>query len=255
MTNSKKHRVKLVLSYDGTDFCGWQKQNQAQKPSIQETLEAGLARIFKEPVRCTASGRTDAGVHALGQVVHFDAPRNPEGINLVKALRAMLPDSMVVKSAVPVKSDFHSLFSAKAKTYRYIISTKHTAPTFLARFCHWYPYRFDLDHLNSLAQVIEGTHDFKSFQSVGTDVPSTVRTIFKARWIQKKPDIYYFEVTGSGFLKQMVRNLVGTQLFYMQKQRSPEALRELLLVKDRTQASYAAPSKGLFLVKVYYQRT
>ncbi len=255
MTHSNKHRVKLVLSYDGTDFCGWQKQNQAHKPSIQETLETGLAKVFKEPITCIASGRTDAGVHALGQVVHFDAPRNPESINLVKALKAMLPDSMVVKSALTVSSDFHSLFSAKAKTYRYVMSTKQTGPTFLARYCHWYPYRFDFEHLNSLAQVIEGSHDFKSFQSVGTDVSSTVRTIFNARWTQKKSDIFYFEVTGNGFLKQMVRNLVGTQLFYMQKRRSPADLKELILAKDRTQASYAAPPQGLFLVKVDYPQT
>jgi tRNA pseudouridine38-40 synthase len=136
-----------------------------------------------------------------------------------------------------------------------VISTKQTGPTFLARYCHWYPYRFDFDHINSLAQVIEGSHDFKSFQSVGTDVPSTVRTIFKARWRRKKPDIFYFEVTGNGFLKQMVRNLVGTQLFYMQKSRSPDDLKDLILARDRTQASYAAPPQGLFLVKVYYPQT
>lgn len=255
MTNPSQYRVKLVLSYDGTDFCGWQKQKQSIKPSIQEALEAGLARIFKEPVNCIASGRTDAGVHAFAQVVHFDAPRNPDGINFVKALRAMLPETIVVKSSSVVDPRFHSLLSAKAKTYRYIISTRQVAPTFLGKFSHWYPYRFDLSDLQSLAQVIEGTHDFKSFQSVGTDVPSTIRTIYRARWIEKKPGIYYFEVTGNGFLKQMVRNLVGTQLYYMQKKRSPEDLKQLLLAKDRTKAAYTAPAQGLFLIKVYYPRT
>lgn len=254
MTNSSPYRVKLVLSYDGTDFCGWQKQIHGVKPSIQETLEAALARVFKEPVRCVASGRTDAGVHAKAQVVHFDAPRNPENINLVKALRAMLPNSMVVQSSELVPHEFHALFSAKAKTYRYVISTKPTGPTFLARFCHWYPHRFDLVHLQELAQVIEGTHDFKSFQSVGTEVPNTIRKIYRARWIEKRPHLYYFEVTGNGFLKQMVRNLVGTQLYYMQKKRPAEDLQKLLLARDRTQAAYAAPPQGLFLVKVYYPR-
>lgn len=253
--SSAKFRVKLVLSYDGTDYCGWQKQINAPKPSIQEHLEAALARIFKEPVCCMASGRTDAGVHALAQVVHFDAPRNPKGINLVRALRAMLPPTIVVQRAEMVSSDFHSLLSARAKTYRYVISTRPIGPTFLGRFCHWYPYRFNLDLLQRLSQVIEGTHDFKSFQSVGTDVPNTVRRIYRARWIQKNPHLYYFEVVGSGFLKQMVRNLVGTQLYYMQKNRTPGDLLELLKAKDRTKAAYAAPPQGLFLVKVYYPRT
>jgi tRNA pseudouridine38-40 synthase len=251
--NKSPYRVKLVVSYDGTDYCGWQKQKHSIKPSVQENLETALARIFKEPVRCISSGRTDTGVHALAQIVHFDAPRNPQGINFVKALRAMLPESIVVQSAESVPKEFHSLLSARAKTYRYVISTKITAPTFMARFCHWYPHRFDLEHLQKLAQVIEGTHDFKSFQSVGTDVPTTIRTIYKARWIQKRPHLYYFEVTGNGFLKQMVRNLVGTQLYFMQKNRTPDDLAHLLLAKDRTQAAYTAPAKGLFLVKVFYR--
>jgi tRNA pseudouridine38-40 synthase len=252
MIKPNKHRVKLIISYDGTDFCGWQKQTKFAKPSIQDSLECGLAKIFKEPISCVASGRTDAGVHAFAQVVHFDAPRNPERINLVKALRALLPESIVVQSAKMVGPDFHSLFSAKAKTYRYVVCTSSKSPTFLNRFSLWYPHRFDLEHLKLLAQVIEGTHDFKSFQSVGTEVASTIRTIFKAQWILKRPNLYYFEVTGSGFLKQMVRNLVGTQLYYMQKKRSPEELKKLILALDRTQASYTAPPQALFLVKVFY---
>ncbi len=248
-----KQRVKLIISYDGTDFCGWQKQSStAKKPSIQETLEFGLAKIFKEPVGCVASGRTDAGVHALGQVVHFDAPKDPSKINLVRALEAILPDSIVVQSSEMVSAKFHSLFSAKAKTYRYVISTNSVGPTFLRRYSHWYPYPFNLKELQELAIVLEGEHDFKSFQSVGTELPNTVRKIYRARWIQKSNHIFYFEITGSGFLKQMVRNIVGTQLYYMQKKRGPQELNRLLLAKDRTQASYAAPSQGLFLVKVFY---
>jgi tRNA pseudouridine38-40 synthase len=254
MHGSETFRLKLTLSYDGTDFCGWQRQSHATKPSIQENLESALTQIFKQPIRCVASGRTDAGVHAMGQVVHFDAPRDPSKINLVKALRALLPPTIVVQNAERVPEAFHSLFSAKAKTYRYVISTKPTGPTFLARFCHWYPYRFDFERLQSLAQALEGTHDFKIFQSVGTEVPSTQRTIFRSRWIQKRPGLFYYEVTGNGFLKQMVRNLVGTQLFFMQKGKGPEDLRQLMSAKDRTQAAYAAPPQGLFLVKVYYPR-
>jgi tRNA pseudouridine38-40 synthase len=245
-------RVKLLLSYDGTDYCGWQKQINAAKPSIQETLEGSLEKVFKEPVRCVASGRTDSGVHAMGQVVHFDAPKDPSRINFVRALEGILPSTIVVHASEIVPKDFHSLISAKAKTYRYRIWTHSTGPTFLRRFCHWYPYPFDFEKLQSLAQVLEGRHDFKSFESVGTEVPHTVRTIYRARWIQKRPHLVYFEVTGDGFLKQMVRNLVGTQLYYMQKKKSPKELKELLMLKDRTRAGYAAPSQGLVLVKVYY---
>lgn len=254
MADPKKYRVKLILSYDGTDYCGWQKQNQSLKPSLQDTLEAGLSKVFKTPIKCIASGRTDAGVHALAQVVHFDAPRNPESINLVKAMQALLPENITVQSSQMVLPEFHALFSARAKTYRYVLSTQVIRPTFLGRYCHWYPHRFELESLQKLAQVFEGTHDFKSFQSVGTQLVSTVRTIYRARWTQKSAHIFYFEVTGSGFLKQMVRNMVGTQLFYMQKKRGPDELRHLLSVRDRTQAAYTAPPQGLFLVKVYYPR-
>lgn len=245
-------RVRLLISYDGTDFCGWQKQNHSLKPSIQETLEEGLAKIFKEPIRCVASGRTDAGVHALGQVVHFDAPRDPQGIHLGKALRALLPPSIVVLNFAKVDGAFHSLLSAEAKTYRYVISTKATSPVFMERFCHWYPHRFDMKKLNELARALEGTHDFKSFQSVGTPVPTTIRTIYKACWKKVGPHLYHFEVKGTGFLKQMVRNIVGTQLYFMQKGRSVEDLIQLLKERDRTQAAYTAPAKGLYLVKVFY---
>lgn len=252
MKTEAKFRVKLIVSYDGTDFCGWQKQTQSLKPSIQATLEAGVSKILKEPISCTASGRTDAGVHAYAQVVHFDTTKNPDKINLAKALRAMLPETIVVKSSTLVPLEFHSLFSAKAKTYRYVISTNSTGPAFLNRFCHWYPFKFNFNHLQNLAQVLEGTHNFKSFQSVGTPVPNTVRTIFKSRWIQKSPNIYYFEITGNGFLKQMVRNIVGTQLYFMQKNRSPAELKLLIEAKDRKLAAYTASPKGLFLLKVFY---
>ncbi len=248
----KSTRVKLLLSYDGTDYCGWQRQINASKVSIQETLEVALEKIFKEPVRCIASGRTDAGVHAMGQVVHFDAPKDPSRINFVRALEGILPNTIVAQSSELVSKDFHALLSAKAKTYRYRVSTQPTGPTFLRRFCHWYPYPFNFERLQQLAPVLEGRHDFNSFESVGTEVPNTIRTSYRARWIQKRPHLYYFEVTGNGFLKQMVRNLVGTQLYFMQKKKGPKDLEELLLLKDRTKAAYAAPSPGLVLVKVYY---
>lgn len=249
----RKQRVKLVISYDGTDYCGWQKQkSETLKPSIQETVEFGLGKIFKVPVSCVASGRTDAGVHAMRQVIHFDAPHDPSRINFVKAMEALLPDSIVVQSSELVGSEFHSLFSAKGKTYRYVISTHSVGPTFLRRYSHWYPYPFNLERLQSFASVLEGEHDFKSFQSAGTELPHTIRKITKAKWIQKRPHLYYFEITGNGFLKQMVRNLVGTQLYYMQKNKTPDDLKSLILARDRKQASYAAPSQGLFLVKVFY---
>lgn len=211
-----------------------------------------MSKLFKQPIRCVGSGRTDSGVHAIGQVVHFDAPKDPSKINFVRALESILPDTIVVRSSELVRADFHSLFKAKAKTYRYVISTSPVGPTFLRRYCLWYPYPFNLERLKEFSKVLEGEHDFKSFQSVGTELPHTVRKIYRARWTQKSKYIYYFEVTGNGFLKQMVRNIVGTQLYYMQKKRSSEDLKNLLLLKDRTKASYAAPPQGLFLVKVFY---
>jgi tRNA pseudouridine38-40 synthase len=247
------YRIKMHIAYDGTDFCGWQKQTAEDSlPSIQETLETAFYKVFKVPVACVSSGRTDAGVHALAQVVHCDLPMDPTKIALAKALKGFLPPTISVKQVWTAPKEFHSLHSATAKTYRYVVHTGPTQPAILGRFCLWYPYRFDLERLNGISKLLEGTHDFKSFQSRGTVLASTERTIFKASWSQKAKYLYHFEITGSGFLKQMVRNIIGTQLLFCKDKIEPENILAIIAAKNRQVAGWTVSPQGLFLLRVYY---
>lgn len=254
--NSDKYRLKFKIAYDGTDYCGWQKQRSevygGAISSVQEQFEKALTRIFKEPITCVSSGRTDAGVHALAQIVHCDVPRDPKGIRFAMAMKSMLPSTLSVKQAWVAPAEFHSLFSAQAKTYRYVVHTGPTPPAILSRFCLWYPYKFDIERLNQISQYLVGTHDFKSFQSKGTEVATTVRKIYKAQWTQKSKYLYHFEICGSGFLKQMVRNIVGTELLFCKDNIEPKEILNVMELKDRSRAGWTVAPQGLFLLKVYY---
>ena len=254
MSISKK-RIKLLISYDGTDFCGWQKQKDHKhgpdKASLQETTEKALSKIFNETISLSASGRTDAGVHALAQVAHFETTRKIP-TDLCWATRSFLPASIVVKAAWEAPAEFHSTLSATRKTYRYWIWNSQRPTALLARFSHWIRNPLDLDYLNEQTRFLVKKQDFKSFQSVGTEVAHTVREIYSARWKQRKANLVEFEITGSGFLKQMVRNIVGTQLDLCLKSQAIETMEEIIKAQDRRKALTTAPAQGLFLTRVYY---
>ncbi len=250
-------RIKLIISYDGTDFCGWQRQAvhacASPLPSIQETLEKALERILCHQVCLSASGRTDSGVHALAQVAHFDTDsRIPHDI--CWALRAHLPPSIAVKAAYVVPAEFHATLSAEKKTYLYWIWNHQRDTALLKRYTWWIRQPLSIDALNQMAACFIGEHDFASFRSVGTPVKTTIRRVDQAQWSMKRPGLVQFEVTGNGFMKQMVRNLVGTQASLVMKGKSPEILRHILESRDRRKAGMAAPPQGLFLKKVYYSK-
>ncbi|MFN7453209.1 MAG: tRNA pseudouridine(38-40) synthase TruA [Pseudobdellovibrionaceae bacterium] len=248
-------KVKFIVSYDGTDYCGWQKQKEhkhaSEKPSLQETVEIALSKLFNEPIGVNASGRTDAGVHAYGQVGDFETSRKMPR-DFCWAVRSLLPHSIVIKNAYTAPEEFHSTLSAEKKTYRYWIWNSPRPTALLHRYSYWIRSPLDLGQLNSFAERLVGEKDFKSFQSSGTVVPHTVRKIQSARWWQRKPGLIEFEVTGNGFLKQMVRNLVGTQLDLAMKSQPIETIDEIIKARDRREAGPAAPPQGLFLWKVYY---
>ncbi len=251
----EKKRIKLLISYDGTDYCGWQKQKDhkhgPEKPSLQETIEKTLSRIFNQPISLSASGRTDAGVHALAQIAHFDTTgKIPK--DLCWATRSLLPPSIVVKAAWEAPAQFHSTLSATHKTYRYWVWNSQRPTALLARMSHWVRTPLDLDYLNEQTLYLSKNQDFKSFQSVGTEVAHTVREIYQAQWKQRKGPLVEFEITGSGFLKQMVRNIVGTQLDLCLKGQPIEMMGEIIEAKDRRKALTTAPAQGLFLTRVYY---
>lgn len=248
-------KIRFLVSYDGTDFCGWQRQGHTTPTSVQATLEEALAKLLGQKITLFASGRTDAGVHALGQVCHFqvDLPEKRfENWDLCWALRAVLPPSISVKKAWIAPDDFHATISATHKTYKYFIYNSPRSNPFLTRTSAWNRHPMDLAHLQASASFLVGKHDFKSFQTTGTPVPHTVRTIMDAKWEQKSKNIVQFSVTGDGFLKQMVRNLVGTQLWLAKDGRPSADMADIIAAQDRRLAGPSAAPQGLFLWKVYY---
>jgi len=247
--------IKLALAYDGTDFCGWQVQPNA--PSIQGTLASAIGRITGEKVLPQGSGRTDAGVHALGQVATFGTESVIPAANLVIALNDILPDSIRVLEATEVPAEFHARKSAKAKTYRYRIFRDAICPPFLARYVWHYPYPLDEEAMREAASVIDGEHDFTSFAAVDPErgreqeTSSNVRRVFSSTWERNGAELIY-EVRGNGFLHHMVRNLVGTFLLVGKGTLRTQDLRIILEKQERAAAGPTSPASGLYLVSVEY---
>ncbi len=254
-TDSETYKIKLLLSYDGSVYNGWQKQpNNPQ--TVQQKLEGALTKLFEENVRIVGSGRTDAGVHALNQVAHFEVQRDPRKYTLVAALRGMLGPSIIVKKAWLAPHEFHAQRSAVSKTYKYIMLHQSTPTALFYRHSHWLkkkPGESSLkNQLNSYAKVFIGTHDFTSFQNTGTEIKSPVRTIFESQWLENRPGRLEYWVKGSGFLKQMVRNLVGIQLYGLKEGATPADIQKILLAKSRSHLGGVAPAEGLYLQAVEY---
>ncbi len=245
-------RVKLLISYDGTDFGGWQRQTNAV--SIQGTIEAALKKIFCKPIHLMGASRTDTGVHALGQVAHFDAPRDPAVGDLRYALNGLTPPSIVIKQAWIAPDDFHAIASSYRKTYRYKILNRRVPSALRHRYTYWLRTPLDLNYLEAASQYLLGPHDFRSFQTSGTTVKSTIREIYAVHWERKgiEDDIVEFRVTGNGFLKQMVRNIVGTLVDMHLNEVPPERMREIMEACDRRKAGPTAPAQGLYLSTVSY---
>jgi tRNA pseudouridine38-40 synthase len=247
--------LKLTLSYDGTDFSGWQVQPGAS--TVQGMLSSAIARITGENVLPQASGRTDAGVHALAQVATFVTDSTVPTQNFVKALNDLLPGSVRVLEIEEAGRDFHARHSARAKTYRYRIYREAICPPFLARYVWHYPYPLDEEAMTEAATLVVGEHDFTSFAAVDPergrdDEPaSNVRTIFSSSWVRDRSELTY-TVRGSGFLHHMVRNLVGTFILVGKKTLAAEEISRILLARTRSAAGATAPASGLYLVNVEY---
>jgi len=245
---------KLVLSYDGSEFSGWQVQPDA--PTIQGTLASAIGRITGEKVLPQGSGRTDAGVHALAQVATFATESPIPADNLVVALNDVLPPAVRILQAAEVPVDFHARKSARAKTYRYRMYRAAICPPFLARYVWHYPYPLKEEAIQEAAAFVVGEHDFTSFAAVdperGKEEPvSNVRTIFSSDW-RRNGDEFAYTVRGSGFLHHMVRNLVGTFLLVGKGTLRPEDVRSILEARNRSAAGATAPASGLYLVEVEY---
>lgn len=246
--------LKLILAYDGTDFCGWQVQPGT--PSIQDTLAEAIGRITGEKVLPQGSGRTDAGVHAIAQVATFETDTPIPATNLVTALNDVLPAAIRVLEATDVPSEFHARKSAKAKTYRYRICRDAICPPFLARYVWHYPYPLEFKVMAEAARLVEGEHDFTSFAAVDPEkgrpeAASNVRTIFSSAWRCEGTE-WIYEVRGNGFLHHMVRNLVGTFILAGKGTLKPDDITRILNANNRSAAGATAPAQGLYLVNVEY---
>lgn len=198
------------------------------------------------------AGRTDIGAHAFGQNAHFDLPFFPR-LHLQKALNAFLiPKNICIRQVWKAPDDFHSLRSATGKHYIYFILNRKSPSVFRKGQIYWYPYHLKMDLLKAMSRKIQGRHDFKSFQNSGTPVKNTTRTITSAYWQQLKSSILAFHIQGEGFLKQMIRNLIGTQLALLREKEPLKKWDEILLAKDRKAACATAPASGLYLYRVSY---
>lgn len=241
--------IRLTLEYDGTAYAGWQVQDNA--PTVQGVLEEALGRLLKEPLRVIASGRTDAGVHALGQVANFRTGARVPLKGFVHGLNALLPRDVAVRVAADVPAEFDSRRSAVDKTYRYFLYRSPTPSAFGRRTSWQLPRPLDLAAMRAGASKLVGIRDFSAFRSAGCDAPHAVREIHELTLVERGE---YLEVAvrGNAFLRNMVRIIVGTLVEVGGGRRAPESVAELLSEGDRTRAGATAPPQGLFLAEVRY---
>jgi tRNA pseudouridine38-40 synthase len=245
-----KRNFKLTLEYDGSQYHGWQRQLGVL--TIQEVLESRLEIILGGPIKTRASGRTDAGVHARGQVINFYGRTSLTPEEIQRALNSLLPGDIVVLHAEEVVDAFHARFSATAKTYEYRILNR-AAPSALERRFAWHIRKpLEWSAMTECLESIIGLHDFSAFMGSGSPVKSTERCIFRAVLEALDTHHFIFSFEANGFLKHMVRNLVGTLVEVGKGKLTPEDFEDILASRDRRQAGMTAPAHGLYLVSVRY---
>jgi tRNA pseudouridine38-40 synthase len=242
--------IKLLIEYDGTNYQGWQVQ--AKGLTIQGVIEEKLTLLTGEKIGLIGSGRTDAGVHALGQVASFKTKSRMETRTLRKALNSLLPPDIVIQKVEEVEENFHARKNPKSKVYEYRILNREVRSPFHRVYAWHIPQRLNFKEMERAARMLIGEHDFSCFRSVGTPTKTTVRKIFRAEWKRNREGFLLFEIEGNGFLKQMVRAIVGTLVEVGKGRVSVEGFREILELKDRSKAGPTAPARGLFLKEVKY---
>jgi tRNA pseudouridine38-40 synthase len=245
---------RLTISYRGTEFSGWQGQRQANKRTVQECIEAALEKLWGAKISLQGSGRTDTGVHALGQVASFNAPRRHKAVDLLRALNANLPRDVRIVKAQLVSPAFHARFDARGKTYRYLIWNAFVQDPFTLD-THWHvPRDLDLPAMRRAARMLLGRHDFASFTSnPGYERESTVRVMKRASLVRKGPELI-FHFKADGFLYRMVRNLVGGLVKVGLGKMTVEDFGNVLRACRRSAAPNTAPACGLYLMSVVYPR-
>lgn len=244
-------RIAAGIEYNGSRYCGWQRQSHS--PSVQAEVESALGRVADHPVHLFCAGRTDTGVHASNQVVHFDTDAQRPDKAWVLGGNAHLPDDISILWARPVDDSFHARFSALERRYRYIILEQQARPAILAgglTHCAW---PLDVDLMQAACRYFPGEQDFTSFQAASCQSPTAWRNVHHLS-VSRRGAYIVIEIAANAFLHHMVRNIAGTLMVIGRGQQSPEWAGELLSLKDRTRAAMTASAKGLYLVQVRYPR-
>lgn len=242
-------RIALVISYHGKAYHGWQRQ--PDRPAVQNALEKAIHALSGEWVDVVCAGRTDKGVHALGQVVHFDIDKVREPFVWQNALNAHLPRDIRIKHVEVVPNDFHARFSAKARRYLYYVSNQTVQSPLISGIVAWHPFALDCKAMQAAARHLIGEHDFSAFRGPHCQAHSPIRTVHHLQ-IQQKNDLFVFDVKANAFLHHMVRNLVGSLLAVGQGKQKPDWIPAVLASKDRQQAGFMAPAEGLYFLEVDY---
>jgi len=254
-----RRNIKLILEYDGTFFHGWQRQNIS--PTIQEVLENALSKMTGEKINVIGSGRTDAGVHALGQVANFYTKTTIPCQGFLKGLNSILPETIAIKEVSEVEQGFHARYSAIAKKYIYmLLISEKRSPLFAKRAWH-ITNELNIKNMEMASKYLIGEHDFSSFKASGSEVKSSVRKVLDCGFKELPKDIFWprsskvivFYIVANGFLRYMVRNIVGSLVEIGLEKKEPNWIKELLLLKNRQYAAKTAPSWGLYLKEVFYK--
>ena len=242
-------RIALGLEYKGTAFCGWQRQ--AQGYSVQDALEDALLQVAGQTVEVVPAGRTDAGVHASAQVVHFETRVARPLTAWVRGVNSFLPASVAVLWSRRVDAAFHARFSARSRSYRYLLLNRPVRPALNSERCGWYHGKLDIERMRQAASLLLGEHDFSAFRAAECQARSPVR-LMRHLEVRRQGEYIVFDLTANAFLHHMVRNIVGTLLWVGRDKRPVEWMEELLRSRDRTQAGPTAAAAGLHLRHVEY---
>jgi tRNA pseudouridine38-40 synthase len=242
-------RIAAIVEYDGSSFCGWQLQDDVR--TVQCDVEQALTTVANEPIRVVTAGRTDTGVHASAQVIHFDSSAERTGRAWQRGANSNLADDVSVLWADEVDSSFHARFSATGRHYQYVIFNRSVRPTFLRRHVTWEYRSLDIERMQSAARHLLGTHDFSSYRTVHCQSKDPVREL-RSLDISRRGDYVVLHVYANAFLHHMVRNLAGVLMTIGAGEREPEWAKQVLEARDRTQGGITAPADGLYLTAVEY---
>ncbi len=241
--------IKLTIEYDGTDFSGWQAQPKQR--TVQGEIQKAIKTMCREEITIYGAGRTDAGVHAKGQVANFHIDSLIPSDKFAPALNSLLPKDIVIKESIEVDNSFHSRYSAVGKEYKYVIFNDRTRSSLLRNYSYYVNYYLDIEKMRNTSRTLIGTYDFKSFMASGSSVKDTVRTIHSLEIISKN-NIIEIIIKGNGFLYNMVRIIVGTLVDIGRGKIHEEEMKNILHAKNREIAGHTAVAKGLYLQQVFY---